>query len=136
MTSTGTSDVFGSLAGAMLTRIAVDDSLTLDLRRADGLSCTVRLDGNLRYTGASGASFEACIESQAERIGPLFTHLFERVDAVEIQANGALCLRFGHAELQALPHAHALAWKVSTSGGFAAACLEDGRVVTSRAEAA
>ena len=136
MTKVGAPDGLAGLAGAMLTRIAVDDSLTLQLRGADGLSCALRVDGALRYTGADGAAFEACVETQAERIGPLFVHLFERIDAIEIEQDGALLLRFRGAGLRALPHAHAMAWKISASNGFEAACLEDGRVVTNRVEAA
>jgi hypothetical protein len=124
----GAASAVDAIAGAMVTRFVVDDALTLELRRGDGFAASVRIDGALAYRGPRGG-FEACVETGMPVIGPLFRHLFERILESRVEEGGALSLRFADATLAALPHPHAVAWRVVAADGRTAACLEDGRVV-------
>ena len=119
----------------MVTRFIVEDALSLELRRADGFAASVRCDGVIAYRGPHGG-FEVNAETGMSAVGPLFRHLFERIEDAVVAADGTLTLRFADATLSALPHPHAVAWKIATADGREVTCLEDGRVVVGGGPAA
>ena len=131
----GLPDAIAEIAGAMVTRFIVDDALLLELRRGDGFAASVRCDGAIAYRGPHG-SFEVSAETGMPAVGPLFRHLFERIEDAVVATDGTLTLRFADATLSALPHPHAVAWKIATADGREVTCLEDGRVVVGGGPAA
>lgn len=116
------------LAGCTLSRIAVDDSLTLGLR-ASGRSATLRIDGAGRLQAAGGArAFDT--DGDPASAGPLLGLLNSRVDEATVRADGALELRFAGGErLVVEPSDHAIAWTAIASDGAQASCLAEGKVV-------
>jgi len=108
----------------MLTRIAVDDAVTLSLH-AGGRQATLRIDG---AGTLDGSAFDP--DTDPASVAPLLALVHRRIDAAELGEDGALRLVFsGGARLAVLPNEHAVSWAVRASDGAQASCIAEGKVV-------
>ena len=116
-----------ALPGSAVTRLIIDDSLTLVLQ-APGNELVLRIDGSGRWQWhGETASFSA--DADPASLAPLLGLLQARVVGVALADDGRLELRFDQgALLSALPDDHQIAWTVR-SAGASATCLAEGKVV-------
>ena len=116
--------------GLTVTRISVDDSLTLFCRAGDRREAEIRIDGAFAYVDPAGEAFTGCIEESPRGAGPVLELVFARIAAARIDETGALELSFaGDAVLTAEAENHFVSWEIKTSNGFHAVCLADRDVV-------
>lgn len=116
--------------GLSVTRIAIDDSLTLFCRAGDGREGEIRIDGAFSYTDASGQAHDGCVEDSPSSAGPVLGLVMGRIGAARIDGEGSLELVFGDgAVLSASAEDHFVSWEIKSSDGFHAVCLADRDVV-------
>lgn len=116
-----------ALAGTMVTRFVIDDSLTV-VCAAAGREVRLRIDGVGRLERA-GRVVDFAPDADPAGLAPVLALLHERVHAVSIAADGALALECAGARLVALGDEHAVSWAVSASDGSSATCIAEGKVV-------
>ncbi len=115
-----------SLQGLTITRIAVDDSLTIFCRGGEGLSAEIRIDGRFVYKSATDQTHFGCIEEDPSTAGPLLSLLFERLAGGCVTGEAALDLKFHDGSgLTACGEDHFLSWEIRDSRGLHAVCLAD-----------
>jgi hypothetical protein len=116
-----------AMEGCVVTRLVVDDSFSLVLCGVDR-EVTLRIDGEGRLQ-----SFGDTVVFDPDRdpasVGALVGLLNQRVDGVDIEADGQLMLLIGPARLTVLPNDHQISWSVRGPDGTKAACIAEGRVV-------
>lgn len=116
-----------ALAGFMITRMVIDDSVTLILHRGDR-EARLRIDGrgSLERQGQRIA-FDP--DSAPASVGPLIEFIHERIDEADVTPEGGLRLRIGKALLCVDPDDHQVSWSISTSDGAQASSIAEGKVV-------
>jgi len=116
--------------GLTLTRIAVDDSLTLFCRSGDGREAEIRIDGAFVWRDASGTEHAGCVEDSPSSVGPLLEAVYTRIATARVDADGGLEIGFGDgALLTATAEDHFVSWEIKGGDGFHAVCLADRDVV-------
>lgn len=116
--------------GLSVMRIAIDDSLTLFCRDADGREGEIRIDGAFSYTDASDRTHAGCVEDDPVSAGPVLGLVLGSIRSARISGDGALQIAFGDgAELCAAAEEHFVSWEIKSSNGFHAVCLADRDVV-------
>ena len=116
--------------GLSVTRIAIDDSLTLFCRAGDGHEGEIRIDGAFTFTDAAGAKHAGCVEDNPSSAGPVLGLVLGRISSARIDADGSMELVFGDgAVLSASAEDHFVSWEIKSSDGFHAVCLADRDVV-------
>ena len=116
--------------GLSVTRIAVDDSLTLFCRAADGREAEIRIDGAFSLEDASGSVVTGCVEDDPVNAGPVLGLVLGIIAAARISEAGALELEFGGgSKLSAAAEDHFVSWELKSSDGFHAVCMADRDVV-------
>ena len=116
--------------GLSVTRIAVDDSMTLFCRASEGREGEIRIDGAFSYTDASGHAHTGCVEDSPASAGPVLGLVLTRIATARIDHAGSLELVFGDgAVLSASAEDHFVSWEIKSSDGFHAVCLADRDVV-------
>ena len=116
--------------GLSVTRIAIDDSLTLFCRAADGREAEIRIDGAFVLSDPSRQESKGCVEDNPASAGPVLGLVLGSIAAARITETGALELQFldGH-QLSAEAEDHFVSWEIKSSDGFHAVCLADRDVV-------
>lgn len=116
--------------GLTLTRIAVDDSLTLFFRSGDGREAEIRIDGAFVWRDASGTEHPGCVEDSPSSAGPVLEAVYTRIATARVDADGGLEIGFGDgALLTATAEDHFVSWEIKGGDGFHAVCLADRDVV-------
>ena len=116
--------------GLTVTRIAIDDSLTLFCRAGDGRAAEIRIDGRFSLRAADGATSEGCVEDNPSSAGPALNLILGLIRAARIDEGGGAVIDFADGtSLAADAEEHFVSWEVSTSAGFHAVCLADRDVV-------
>lgn len=116
-----------ALAGCTVTRLVVDDAVTLALRsathevmlRIDAAGVLAREDGEHRFDPDTNTESVACLLGLVHR----------RVSAVHLAEDGVLVCEFGNDRLRLQPHPHQVSWSLSGPDGSNASCLAEGMVV-------
>lgn len=118
------------LDGMTVTRIAIDDSLTLYCRAGDGRDAEIRIDGAFTLADAAGAIETGCVEDSPRSAAPVLSKIYCRIDTSRITETGAVEIGFaGGAILTAEAEDHFVSWELKASDGFHAVCLADRDVV-------
>ena len=116
--------------GLTVTRVAVDDSLTLFCRAADGRDAEIRIDGAFAWRDSAGHEHAGCVENSPRSAGPVLDSVYTLISAAGINDDGALEIGFGDgAALTAAAEDHFVSWEIKGSDGFHAVCLADRDVV-------
>jgi len=116
--------------GFCVTRVAVDDSLTLFCRKADGREAEIRIDGAFVLSDSGGNLSTGCVEDSPASAGPVLGLVLCSISAASITETGALEIQFldGH-QMLAEAEDHFVSWEIKSSDGFHAVCLADKDVV-------
>lgn len=118
------------LDGMTITRIAIDDSLTLVCRAGDGRHAELRIDGAFSISDASGGVETGCVEDSPRSAAPVLSQIYCLIRTARITGDGALELGFADgAILTANAEDHFVSWELKASDGFHAVCLADRDVV-------
>lgn len=118
------------LDGMTVTRIAIDDSLTLYCRAGDGREAEIRIDGAFSLTGPSGDTETGCIEESPRSAAPVLSRVYCLIGTARIADTGALEIGFADGtRLTAQAEDHFVSWELKASDGFHAVCLADRDVV-------
>lgn len=118
------------LDGMTVTRIAVDDSLSLYCRAADGRDAEVRIDGGFSMTDPGGDTASGCVEDSPRSATPVLSQVYCLIRAARIDETGALEIVFADDSiLTANAEEHFVSWELKASDGFHAVCLADRDVV-------
>jgi len=116
--------------GLSVTRVAIDDSLTLFCRAGDGRGGDIRIDGAFSFTDAGGHVHSGCVEDSPVSAGPVLGLVMGVIRSAGISEDGALEIGFGDgAVLSASAEDHFVSWEIRSSDGFHAVCLADRDVV-------
>lgn len=115
--------VVQAMPGCIVTRVAVDDSFTLNLCGIDR-EIVLRIDGEGEI---GGAAFDP--DRDPMTVMPLLSTLNLRVDAARVQPDGELALELGGRALRVFPSEHLVSWSMRGPDGTRASCLAEGRVV-------
>lgn len=116
--------------GLTITRVAVDDSLTLFCRAGDGRAAEIRIDGAFVWRGSDGVSHTGCVEDAPHSAGPVLDAVYTLIATARINEDGGLEIGFGDgAALTAAAEDHFVSWEIKGSDGFHAVCLADRDVV-------
>jgi hypothetical protein len=116
--------------GLTVTRIAIDDSLTLFCRAGDGREAEIRIDGAFTWRDTSGNEHDGCVEDMPRSAGPVLDAVYTRISTAGINVEGGLEIRFGDgASLTAKAEDHFVSWEIKGGDGFRAVCLADRDVV-------
>jgi hypothetical protein len=116
--------------GLTVTRIAVDDSLTLFCRGGDGREAEIRIDGAFVWRDATGTEHAGCVEDTPSSAGPVLDAVYTRISTARVDAAGGLEIGFGDgARLNATAEDHFVSWEIKGGDGFHAVCLADHDVV-------
>jgi hypothetical protein len=112
--------------GLCVTRIAVDDSLTLFCRAAYGREAEIRIDGAFVLSDSAGNRSTGCVEDSPASAGPVLSLVLCGISAACITETAALEILFldGH-QLSAEAEDHFVSWEIKSSDGFHAVCLAD-----------
>jgi hypothetical protein len=116
------------LTGCMVSRLQIDDAVTLFLRAADR-EVSLRIDGRGSLSiAARSQTFDA--DADLTSVGCLIELLHQSVRQTALRRDGTLHLQTdGGATLMAHPHPHQVSWAVRSSRGPSASCLAEGMVV-------
>lgn len=118
------------LDGMTVTRIAIDDSLTLYCRAANGREADIRIDGSFTLTDAAGNIETGCVEEAPRSAAPVLSLVYCRIADARIADTGALEIGFDDGTiLCADAEEHFVSWELKSSDGFHAVCLADRDVV-------
>lgn len=118
------------LDGMTVTRIAIDDSLTLYCRAGDGREADIRIDGSFAQTDTTGTVETGCVEDVPRSAAPVLSRIYCRIGAARVTETGALEIRFADGTvLCADAEDHFVSWEIKASDGFHAVCLADRDVV-------
>lgn len=116
--------------GLTVTRVAVDDSLTLFCRAGDGREAEIRVDGAFLWCDSTGDSHAGCVEDSPRSAGPVLDAVYTRIATAGINGDGGLEIGFGDgATLTASAEDHFVSWEIKGTDGFHAVCLADRDVV-------
>lgn len=116
--------------GLTVTRVSVDDSLTLFCRAGDGREAEIRIDGAFDWRDSAGNSHPGCVEDSPRSAGPVLDAVYTVIATARINEEGALEICFGDAStLTAAAEDHFVSWEIKGSDGFHAVCLADRDVV-------
>ncbi|MGB0630895.1 MAG: DUF6188 family protein [Alphaproteobacteria bacterium] len=116
--------------GLSVTRIAIDDSLTLFCRAGDGREGDIRIDGAFSFTDPAGGVHAGCVEDSPASAGPVLGLVMGIIRTARISEEGALEIGFGDgSELSASAEDQFVSWEIKSSDGFHAVCLADRDVV-------
>lgn len=123
----GTPEAVKAMRGGMLTRLIIDDSVTLLMRNRDR-EITLRVDvaGRLEADGAT-TPFDP--DTDPASLGCLVPLLFQRIADAGIEKDGTLSLTIGGTALIVPFDDHQISWSLTTSDGAQASCLAEGFVV-------
>tara|TARA_A100001037_G_scaffold165337_1_gene148819 strand:+ start:2215 stop:2610 length:396 start_codon:yes stop_codon:yes gene_type:complete len=112
--------------GFCVTRVAVDDSLTLFCRTADGQEAEIRIDGAFVLSDSAGNMSTGCVEDCPASAGPVLGLVLCNITAARITETGTLEIQFldGH-QMFAEAEDHFVSWEIKSSDGFHAVCLAD-----------
>ncbi|MCS6920946.1 MAG: DUF6188 family protein [Elioraea sp.] len=117
-----------ALAGCTVTRLCVDDSVTLALH-ALGRAVTLRVDGPGRLQRA-GAAHGFDTDADPATAAALLGLLYDTVASGFVGADGTLEIRFASGAHLSVPASeHGVAWSLHTADGARASCIAEGRVV-------
>lgn len=123
----GTPEAVSAMVGGTLTRLIIDDSVTLMVRNR-AREITLRVDVAGRLDGADGAhAFDP--DTDPASLGCLVPLLFSRIDAAGIEKDGTLKVRIGGTTLTVPFDDHQISWSLCASDGAQASCLAEGFVV-------
>jgi hypothetical protein len=118
------------LDGMTVTRIAIDDSLTLICRAADGRDAEIRIDGAFSVAGPAGDTETGCIEDSPQSAAPVLSQVYCVIRTARVTDTGALEIGFAdNTLLTADAEDHFVSWELKASDGFHAVCLADRDVV-------
>ena len=118
------------LDGMTVTRIAIDDSMTLSCRAGDGRDAEIRIDGAFSLTDSNGNTETGCIEDSPRSAAPVLAQVYCQIAAARITDTGALEIGFADGtHLTADAEDHFVSWELKVSNGFHAVCLADRDVV-------
>jgi hypothetical protein len=135
VTGTGRADpdlpqLIGQIAGCIVERLAIDDSVTLFLRAADR-ALQLRFDTAASLQGADAqlAPHRITPDTDPGSVAPLLGWLHRRVEQVDLAADGALELRGRPGVLTIWPDEHQMSWTLRGSTGERVSCVADGKVI-------
>jgi hypothetical protein len=135
MTGTGRAEaslpaLIGLMAGCIVERIAVDDSVTLYLRAADR-ALQLRFDTAASLQGGDRqlAPHRISPDTDPASVAPLLDWLHRRIEQVDLAADGALELRARTGVLTLWPDEHQMSWTLRGSTGEQVSCVADGKVI-------
>jgi len=119
-----------AIAGCIVERLTVDDSVTFHLRAADR-SLQLRFDTAASLQPAPGEASPLAIspDTDPRSVAPLLGWLHRRIDSVDLAADGALELRCERAVLTLWPDEHQMAWTLRAASGLSVSCVADGKVI-------
>jgi hypothetical protein len=116
------------LAGFMVVRLLVDDSLTIQARHSDGRRAVIRVDAPAMFSG-DGGDHQVLVEEEPRSVAPVLALLHRTIAAGSIRATGGLQLAFrGGWSLEVEPAEHFVAWTLEIDDTMKAVCLADGQV--------
>ena len=123
----GSPEAVMAMQGAVLTRLIIDDSLTLTLR-GGGRELTLRIDVAGQIEGPSGSlAFDP--DTNPSSLGQFAPLLFHAVQACGLEESGELRFQINGSVVRIPPDPHQVSWSLSTSDGPKASCLAEGYVV-------
>jgi hypothetical protein len=130
MNETDLPSIIATLAGCVVERLTLDDSVTLHVRAADR-SLQLRFDTAASLQVESGNSLPVTISPDTDpgSVAPLLDWLHRRIDGVDLAADGALQLRSVRGVLTLWPDEHQMAWTLRGSSGQKVSCVADGKVI-------
>lgn len=118
------------LDGMTVTRVAIDDSLTLYCRAGDGRDAEIRIDGGFSIIDTGGHTETGCVEDSPRSAAPVLSQVYCLIRTARIAETGALEIGFADGTvLTADAEDHFVSWELKASNGFHAVCLADRDVV-------
>lgn len=116
--------------GLTVTRVAVDDSLTLFCRAGDRREAEIRIDGAFDWRDTQGTRHSGCVEDSPRSAGPVLDAVYTLIATARINEEGGLEIVLGNTcALTAAAEDHFVSWEIKGSDGFHAVCLADRDVV-------
>jgi hypothetical protein len=122
--------IVATIAGCVVERLTLDDSVTFHFRAADR-SLQLRFDtaASLQVEAGDARPRTISPDTDAGSVAPLLEWLHRRIDAVDLAADGALQLRSVRGVLTIWPDEHQMAWTLRSSSGQKVSCVADGKVI-------
>lgn len=119
-----------AIAGCIVERLTVDDSVTFHLRAADR-SLQLRFDtaASLQRAPDEASPLAISPDTDPASVAPLLDWLHRRIDSVDLAADGALELRGAQGVLTLWPDEHQMAWTLRSAAGQSVSCVADGKVI-------
>lgn len=130
MNETDLPSIIATIAGCVVERLTLDDSVTLHFRAVDR-SLQLRFDTAASLQSGAGDASPVTISPDTDpgSVAPLLAWLHRRIDAVDLAADGALQLSSARGVLTLWPDEHQMAWTLRSSSGQKVSCVADGKVI-------